>query len=152
VIKLVFIISQIIGALTILTVAFLIWLLLRRESSGEWVESSISPDGALAAKVFEFGAYAEYSRHEIHLRHRHNFWPFSTSVATLTNSKVNPCAGGLHLIWRSGGDELHIEFEQSEYTSVPDEKVRIGGRWVTVKLQPGHPKPTARCGSMKARS
>ncbi len=151
-VKLVLIISQILGLLTVLTVAFLIWLLFKRESSGDWVESSISPDGALAAKVFEFTGYSEYSRHEIHLRHRHNFWPFSTSVATLTNSKINWCAGGVHLVWKSNGDELQIEFEQSEYTSVPDEKVRIGGRWVSVKLLPGKPKPTARCGSMKGRS
>src|SRR4051812_11710207 len=94
------IVSIIIAALTVGSVAWIFWLLYSRERPGEWVDGSFSPDGGIAAQVFEY-ASGSYSRYEIALRDRRAAWKFSTIAATLDNAKLSECAAGVHLRWQS---------------------------------------------------
>lgn len=72
-------------------------------------------------------------------------------VAELNEAKLNQCAAGVKVVWTSNTD-LEIHYLESGWTEVPDAKVRVRGRWISVKLVPYSGDVSARCGSMKGRS
>lgn len=135
----------------IFTVAWLTWLVFARESYAAWSGGIRSPDGDMTAQIFEYSTYGDYWRYEIYLRNANRVIRLSTKVADLSAAKVNSCAAGVDLVWTSDSD-LEIRFLQADYSQIPHERVRVGGRWVTVKLVPQSTNNSARCGSMKGRS
>lgn len=113
------------------------------------VGSAWSPDKSTVATITEINGGATTSfGYVIKVQNKNQIISFSKEVANLYGAVRSSCAYGVDLEWESD-EVLLIKYLEARNADLNSEKIKIGGRTITIKLVPNITNPSAPCGGME---
>lgn len=113
------------------------------------VSSVRSPDSSTVATVTEIngGAITSFG-YAIKVQNKNEIISLPKEVANLYGAVRNSCAYGVDLEWKSD-EVLLIKYLAAKNVDLDSEKVKVGGKYITIKLVPNTTNSSAPCGGME---
>lgn len=147
--KLLKILLMIFGGILLLVGAVIAGLMFLFAPSKVEVGSALSPDKGIVATITEINGGATTSfGYVIKVQNKNQILSFSKDVANLYGAGRSDCAYGVDLEWESN-EVLLIKYLDAKNADLFSEKVKVGGRMITVKLVSGITNASAPCGGME---